>query len=327
MNVKEQNLISVIVPVYNVKDILYKCIDSILNQSYKNIELILIDDGSTDGSGKICDEYSQNDSRVKVIHNKNQGVSAARNTGLDVISGEYLIFVDSDDMICSDLIEKTYSFISSKKLDAALFSYKISSGENRLLESFAEGEKIVLSSTELQKSTYLIRSAWQYMYKKSAIGDIRFDTDIHFCEDLLFVTKVIYTNVNIKIGIINEPLYVYTVGRETSATNKQSLERRLTSIVALKRMLEIVKPYPLIRRKAICGLQGAYFLSYMSLNENSERKSYKKQMRHLRKCMRKTRLSCGFYYGFKKNVLEILYIYGSIFFGRKISDILRFIRM
>lgn len=92
-------MVSIIVPVYNVEEYLSECVDSVLNQTYSDIEVILVDDGSTDQSGNICDEYAEMDSRIKVIHKKNEGVSAARNTGIETASGERIIFVDSDDCL------------------------------------------------------------------------------------------------------------------------------------------------------------------------------------------------------------------------------------
>lgn len=109
--------ISVIVPVYNVEKYLKRCVDSILNQSYKDFELILVDDGSKDSSGKICDEYGQTDSRVKVIHKKNGGVSAARNTGLKFATGEYIMFVDSDDTILETFFEQAIFSIKKENVD------------------------------------------------------------------------------------------------------------------------------------------------------------------------------------------------------------------
>lgn len=115
---------SVIIPVYNVELWLIKCIDSLLNQTYSNIEIILIDDGSTDRSSEICDEYSKKDTRVKAIHIKNSGQSVARNKGLDVSQGEYILFVDSDDYLCdSEIIEKFINILSSSKCDFIYTSY------------------------------------------------------------------------------------------------------------------------------------------------------------------------------------------------------------
>lgn len=97
--------VSVIVPVYNVAPYLLKCIESILHQSHKNIEVILVDDGSTDDSGKICDDYEEKDNRISVIHKRNAGVSVARNTGIDAAKGEWICFVDGDDYVMQDYVE------------------------------------------------------------------------------------------------------------------------------------------------------------------------------------------------------------------------------
>ena len=115
---------SVIIPVYNVELWLRKCLDSLLNQTYINIEVILIDDGSTDKSGEICDEYSRKDSRVKVSHIRNSGQSVARNKGLDISQGEYVLFVDSDDYLCDrEIIGKFIDILSSRKCDLIYTSY------------------------------------------------------------------------------------------------------------------------------------------------------------------------------------------------------------
>lgn len=112
--------ISVIVPVYNVAPYLKKCVDSIINQTFTDIEIILVDDGSTDESGTICDQYAQKDSRVKVIHKPNGGLSDARNSGLEVCSGEYIGFVDSDDWISPDMYETLIHFAVKEDLDVAM---------------------------------------------------------------------------------------------------------------------------------------------------------------------------------------------------------------
>ncbi len=113
-------LISIIIPVYNVEKYLRECLDSVLAQTYKNLEVILIDDGSPDSCGKICDEYAAKDNRIKVIHQTNQGVSAARNVGLDAARGEYIGFVDSDDYIQPDMYEYLYQLISKDNADIAM---------------------------------------------------------------------------------------------------------------------------------------------------------------------------------------------------------------
>lgn len=112
----EKDLISVIVPIYNVEKYLRQCIDSIINQTYKNLEIILVDDGSTDNSSKICKEYKNKDSRIKLFHKKNGGVSSARNYGIEKMSGEYVLFLDGDDTINVDAVEKLIEFIGTNEL-------------------------------------------------------------------------------------------------------------------------------------------------------------------------------------------------------------------
>ena len=104
-------LISVIIPVYNVEKYIRECLDSIVNQTYKNLQIILVDDGSTDNSGKICDEFAKKDSRITVVHQENQGAGAAKNTGLELIEGEYFSIIDSDDYIDLSMYEKMVSLM------------------------------------------------------------------------------------------------------------------------------------------------------------------------------------------------------------------------
>ena len=112
-----EELISIIVPVYNVEKYLEKCVDSIINQTYKNIEIILVDDGSKDNSGKICDIIKEKDERIKVIHKQNGGLSDARNAGLKIAKGTYIGFVDSDDYIAEDMYQTLYSLSKEKNAD------------------------------------------------------------------------------------------------------------------------------------------------------------------------------------------------------------------
>ena len=120
--------ISVIVPVYNVEKYLSRCVDSILNQTFTDFECILVDDGSPDNCGKICDEYAKKDKRVKVIHKQNGGLSDARNTGLDIAGGEYIYFLDSDDYVEYNLLEKLNDTICVCNAEMIVFGYKVENG-------------------------------------------------------------------------------------------------------------------------------------------------------------------------------------------------------
>ena len=117
-------LVSIIVPVYQVKNYVGECVESLLRQTYTNLEILLVDDGSTDGSGAICDEYARGDNRIRVIHQENQGLSSARNTGLDQAKGEYVAFVDSDDAVRLDYIETLYDLADRYQADIAVCAYE-----------------------------------------------------------------------------------------------------------------------------------------------------------------------------------------------------------
>ena len=120
----KKNKISVIVPIYNVENYLRRCVDSILKSTYENLEIILVDDGSTDECPTICDDYAKKDPRIKVIHKKNGGLSDARNKGLDIATGEYISFIDSDDYIESSMFQRIFEAISTKDVDLVFIREK-----------------------------------------------------------------------------------------------------------------------------------------------------------------------------------------------------------
>ncbi len=213
-------LISVIIPIYNVEKYLEKCIESIINQTYKNLEIILVDDGSKDKSDEICDEYAKKDNRIKVIHKENSGVSSARNVGIENSKGEYISFVDSDDWLEKDFIEKLHNIIKENNSDLAQSGYYRVVGENK--------EKI--NSTEnienIDKNEFLIRVlspqtgfglCHMKLIKKKIIGDIRFNENLKAGEDALF-NEMISQNIK-KATFYGYPLYNYRIN-ENSAVKR-----------------------------------------------------------------------------------------------------------
>ena len=120
---KQVKMISIVIPIYNVEKHLEKCLDSVLNQTYKNIELILADDGSTDRSGEICDRYAAKDSRIKIIHKANGGVCSARNAAFKYVTGDYITFIDSDDYIDSNTYSEIMEYMNEKNADACFFGW------------------------------------------------------------------------------------------------------------------------------------------------------------------------------------------------------------
>lgn len=197
-------LISVIVPVYNVEPYLHKCVDSILNQTYRNLEVILVDDGSPDGCPAICDEYAEKDERVKVIHKKNGGLSDARNAGMAVAKGEYLSFVDSDDMLSANAIEILLRFAHKEDADLVIGGYN--RFENVFEESINE-ETSVQCWTPVEAMADMLKNgcaSWARLYRRELhqsilfpVGEINEDEAIvlhilDHCSKIVRISAVVY---------------------------------------------------------------------------------------------------------------------------------------
>jgi glycosyltransferase involved in cell wall biosynthesis len=208
------DLISVIVPIYNVDSYLNKCIDSILEQSHKNIELILINDGSTDQSGEICDAYAVADKRIKVVHKSNSGVSDTRNHGLDIAKGDYIGFVDSDDWIEPEMLEVMLTEIKRKKTQMCVCTKFIRDGQIFSNSSIGEESLNKIRSIESLLKINFPTSLWSCLYSKEILEDKRLNKEIHHLEDLDFQLRVLENVRNVSICKI--PLYHYRL-RDGSA--------------------------------------------------------------------------------------------------------------
>ena len=223
-------LISVIVPIYKVENYLDKCVGSLVNQSYKNLEIILVDDGSPDGCGKKCDEYKKKDNRIHVIHKKNGGLSSARNAGLDIAKGAYIGFVDSDDYIHRDMYLKMMDLMTKTDCDVVECKVNIvrqgeiifaDSGENEMLTAVQATERYLVPS----KSGGVPRvSVWSKLYKKSFWDSNRFPEG-HIHED--YMLTAIALNEAKNVGIVNEGLYFHVVDNADSIMNSHFSERDL----------------------------------------------------------------------------------------------------
>lgn len=204
-----EELISIIVPVYNVEKYLEKCVDSIIKQTYKNIEIILVDDGAKDNSGKICDELKEKDNRIKVIHKPNGGLSDARNAGLKIAKGEYIGFVDSDDYIAEDMFETLYNLNKENDSDISIVSYyEIYNGK---VIGVRESDKLeILNRTEAIKELLVdakIQSyAWNKLFKRELFENTEFPTNKNF-EDIA-TTLLLFEKAN-KVVLLENPKYYY----------------------------------------------------------------------------------------------------------------------
>jgi len=184
--------VSVIIPVFNAEKYLEECIDSVINQTYNNLEIIIIDDGSTDSSGTICDNYANQDNRIKVIHRKNGGISDARNAGLKVIQGDYFTFVDADDTIDSNAIQLMVDSIRETGCMMAAFGYSTgTNGDIRDNGFFVLDSEELLGKILTNEENYTQIAVWGKLYCTKMFGDIRFSFGYIGCEDIEYTTQAL----------------------------------------------------------------------------------------------------------------------------------------
>lgn len=222
------SLISVIVPVYNAEKFLHYCIDSILNQTFIDFELILVDDGSLDNSGKVCDEYAEKDERVKVIHKQNGGVSSARNAGVEAAQGEYICFVDGDDYLESNYLDvlietkKEYSDFDNVWCGfQTVEDYVKNNKKSVVFENNNDYAFSDLSSIMDLYEKWLVQMPWNKLFETKTIkkNNIIFPPGLSLGEDYIFNLKYLDCT-NGKIVVINKPLYNYLRDGKESLDNK-----------------------------------------------------------------------------------------------------------
>ena len=241
-------LISIIVPVYNVKKYLEKCIISILNQTYKNLEIILIDDGSTDGSSEICDKLKEKDKRILVIHKENKGVSTARNEGLKIATGDYIGFVDSDDFLEKDMYSNMINRIENDNTKMVICNAYLEDENGVQTKKFKSDSPNIIDSHELMDrimEDYVVQGyMWNKLYERSLIYNdknyyLKFDTNISNLEDRLFNLELIDKNKKFNVSFLNEKLYHY-IQRESSAIHRRYNDKYFTKFYAEIKEIEIL---------------------------------------------------------------------------------------
>lgn len=247
-------LISVIIPVYNVVKYLRRCLDSVIAQTYQNLEIICVDDGSIDDSGKICDQYTVRDARIKVIHQENQGLSAARNRGLDAAEGEYIAFVDSDDYILEDMYKKMLDKLLNYNVDLCVcqWQYEFSDGRQVVKKKNID-PTIYGCKTSLEFARFLYRgnyengvvvAAWNKLYRRALLDKIRFEGRIH--EDEAFSGRIMAKNIS--VYVMEDQFYVYAQN-EDSLTNKPFSANKFFFLDALAERRELFKSDAFIRQE------------------------------------------------------------------------------
>lgn len=281
--------ISVIVPIYNAEKYLFTCLNSIVNQSYSNLEIILIDDGSIDNSLNICNEFAAKDKRIKVIHKDNQGVSAARNDGIEYSSGYYIAFVDSDDYISENYLYELYNELTIKKSDLSIcmiqnfgLCNEVQSMNPSVLD-FNQPENSIWNELN---STYLLYGPCNKLYKSKIIKfhNILFDEKLCYGEDLFFNFK--YLNFINKIAITDNTIYYYRHESKQSLSKKYRKDRYFNEEILNNIMVKLMKKKnlmnPIINEYLNCRLFDAAYNSIFDLIRNEK---FKKQYVYIKKIL------------------------------------------
>lgn len=276
----QKGLVSVIVPIYKVEEYLRECVDSIINQTYKNLEIILVDDGSPDNCGKICDDYAAQDKRITVYHKENGGLSDARNYGIERCHGEFITFVDSDDFLKSTFAKTLLDLLEKYDADLAIayvqrFKQVPAGGTDALFYSVKVRE-VCASSHEVIESLLYQRNGTggpYKLYRRKLFKDTRYPVGL-FYEDLATTYKVM--SICKRIVLTNEPMYAYRINLDSIMYTKYS--PKMLSCIPISRQLyrETKEKYPDLEKAAASRAFAANRVVFLNLP--SERKQERKQV-------------------------------------------------
>lgn len=230
-------LISVIIPAYNIEAYIERCLNSVCGQTYSNLEIIVVDDGSSDKTGDVIDEFAKRDSRIIPVHKENSGVSAARNTGLDIAKGEYIGFVDGDDLIEAQMYEKLMELATNYQVDIAHCGYQMVFPDRVDFYYGTKNLKIQNHFTgvrDLMEATLVEPGLWNKLYHKKIFNNLRLDSKIKINEDLL-LNYYAFQKAQNSI-FLDEPYYHYMVRGNSASTSSWNKNKLLDPILVLEKM-------------------------------------------------------------------------------------------
>lgn len=299
-------MISVIVPVYGVEKYLPKCIESLVKQTFKDIEIVLIDDGSPDSCGKICDEYAENYEQLVVIHQVNQGVSAARNAGLKIAKGEYIGFVDPDDWIAPEMYESMHSAMKETNADLCICGYDYYDEHGKVDENrrYNTKENETITQKDVMYRFFDMPPTIRHvvankLFKKELLQDNKFKEGLHSSEDVLFLDEYV---LKIKNAVVVHQPYYKSLVRQGSATHGGlSINSLAESFEAHYQMYQdAVGKYPELKEHSLAFLLDVCTLKYTeacrkSLQlEQSEKKKIQKCLTEMRHFIKRNAVSALF---------------------------------
>lgn len=281
----QEKLISIIVPIYNVLDYLERCVCSLLNQTYKNIEILLIDDGSSDGSQNLCDEFEKKYTVIKTYHKNNGGLSSARNFGIEKANGEFFVFVDSDDYVNPLFIEILYNNLVNYHADISICSHQLIYNESDKLADIkndctvSDGRELLYSITAQNWIDIVV--AWNKLYKREYFESIRYpDGKIH--EDEFTTYKILY---DLKTCVVTNASLYYYVQRENSIVNQKYSLQKLDMIEAFAEKMEfsrIRNDKKLYRHSLECYMS-AIIKNIIGIQNSTNKVAYSKELYKLKK--------------------------------------------
>lgn len=283
-----QEKISIIIPIYKVEEFLEDCIRSVVNQTYKNIEIILVDDGSPDQCPQMCDEWAEKDSRIKVIHKSNGGLSDARNAGLNVAIGDYIAFVDSDDWIMPDMYEKMLSVLQSENADICACNIRSCYSDHDEVWGCTEytvGDSEQILDMLYSDTKYPV-SAWNKLYKRKCWEKLRFPVG-KICEDAFTTYQLVHKAK--RIVQIPEAFYCYRIRPQSIMTSEFSLKRMDEEEVWRVNYQFVQKYYPQLYKKAFRFYLQKVNVLIQTISKE-QRKEYCKQFEYLKEILKKNML-------------------------------------
>lgn len=307
----ELPLISIIIPVYNTEKYVNRCLDSIINQTYKNIDVIIVDDGSTDNAGKMCDKYAIIDSRIRVFHMVNRGVSAARNFGIENARGKYLTFIDSDDYVDKNFILSMYNELINSNADISICGYaQEHNGEfcphysKDIVEKLNNQEMIVQMLMQIKYSY----SPWDKLFVTSIVKEERFPEDISNNEDLFFVYNVMK---KCSTAVFNSrPLYFYCENFESAARVKFSKKNESMLDIQDYILEDISSLYPDIYKIArIEYVKNLLFCLSLVIKAQYDDKKFINRIKNALKEHKSVFLDSDVAMGYKINLILFLFSY------------------
>lgn len=313
--------VSIIIPVYNVENELAECIESVLNQTYKNIEVILVNDGSTDNSFQIVTEYANMDSRILVINQKNQGPAAARNNGLKASNGDYITFVDSDDWIESCFIEKMMKLIHETNADLVECGYKeIKDKDDINFKSYPKKYDIITDSNEIIMKhlagdiSFLV---WNKLYRSRLVKEIYFEEGTEY-EDVLWSCAVLKKTY--RVAAVREPMYNWRL-RTFSISRRNFSEKRFTALDRFNTRIDMLKNYSEeVKRLARARIIIECYLELREANNTSDRELMVKAQKHSNGYYKKHKLSLIDFIKLRTLNEKVRYIYYFIHYKKAMSQ-------